>query len=247
MLGRALEQENVDWLEEILREGHPVGNHTYDHVRLTARKPERLQHRFARAPWLIHGRSVQEAIVENIRMTELAMQERLRVKPAGFRTPYGFPRGLAGRRDLQEMLLALGFTWVSSLYCQPRDLKKSKPTAADFAAVTRFQRKSQPFVYPSGLVEVPTAPLSDCNAFRTRKWKLDEYLKMIEKSAQWAIEHRAVYNFGAHPSVMVVEDPEFRAIDLVCELVQRAGKRAALVDLDAIAERARLRHRRKTS
>src|SRR4051794_1414646 len=31
-LGRTLEQENVDWLREIIAEGHPVGNHSYDHV-----------------------------------------------------------------------------------------------------------------------------------------------------------------------------------------------------------------------
>src|SRR4051812_49881215 len=31
LVASALEQENVDWLKEIVREGHPVGNHTYDH------------------------------------------------------------------------------------------------------------------------------------------------------------------------------------------------------------------------
>src|SRR5437763_1122828 len=45
---RALEQENVDWLKEILRAGHSVGNHTYDHVYLLASKPEEIQYRFAR-------------------------------------------------------------------------------------------------------------------------------------------------------------------------------------------------------
>ncbi|MFN9968369.1 MAG: hypothetical protein ACK58T_00595, partial [Phycisphaerae bacterium] len=29
-LGQTMEQENVDWLLELIREGHPVGNHTYD-------------------------------------------------------------------------------------------------------------------------------------------------------------------------------------------------------------------------
>src|SRR3989442_3676090 len=31
-VGRVLEQENVDWLKQIVQAGHPVGNHTYDHV-----------------------------------------------------------------------------------------------------------------------------------------------------------------------------------------------------------------------
>src|ERR1700751_6035107 len=29
LVARALEQENVDWLADIARQGHPIGNHTY--------------------------------------------------------------------------------------------------------------------------------------------------------------------------------------------------------------------------
>src|SRR3954452_13421823 len=65
---RALEQENVDWLKEIIQMGHSVGNHTYDHVYLLATKPEEMQYRFTRAPWLIEGKSVAEVIRENIRL-----------------------------------------------------------------------------------------------------------------------------------------------------------------------------------
>src|SRR5438552_1484790 len=52
-VGRVLEQENVDWLKAIAAEGHPIGNHTYDHVYLLATKPQEIQYRFSRAPWLI--------------------------------------------------------------------------------------------------------------------------------------------------------------------------------------------------
>src|SRR5262245_19125912 len=31
-VGRVLEQPSVDWLKEIAAAGHPIGNHTYDHV-----------------------------------------------------------------------------------------------------------------------------------------------------------------------------------------------------------------------
>src|SRR3954451_13999118 len=58
LVASALEQENVDWLKEIVSEGHPVGNHTYDHVYLLAKTPAEIQYKFARAPWLIEGRSV---------------------------------------------------------------------------------------------------------------------------------------------------------------------------------------------
>ena len=241
LLGRTLEQENVDWLKGILKDGHVLGNHTYDHVRLNARTPETIQFRFRLAPWLIDGKSPREVIVDNIRMTELAMKQRLDIKPVGLRTPYGFSNGLTSRPDVQQMLLELGYSWVSSKYHQPQDLKASNPSAANFAAVTRCMKTSQPLVYPSGLVEIPIAPVSDVNAFRTRKWKLDEYLKTVEKNFQWAVKNRAVYDYGFHPSVMYVEDPELRAVDLICRLVERAGDKAAIVDLETIALRARLR------
>ena len=35
----ALEQEDVGWLKEIVAQGHPVGNHTYDHVNVKATRP----------------------------------------------------------------------------------------------------------------------------------------------------------------------------------------------------------------
>jgi hypothetical protein len=56
-----------------------------------------------------------------------------------------------------------------------------------------------------------------------------------------AIERRAVFDLLAHPSCLYVTDPEFRAVDLACELVRSAGERGAIVDLETIAERARLR------
>src|SRR5260221_12948185 len=31
-VGRVFEQENVSWLRYIAKAGHPIGNHTYDHV-----------------------------------------------------------------------------------------------------------------------------------------------------------------------------------------------------------------------
>ncbi|MEE2843458.1 MAG: polysaccharide deacetylase family protein, partial [Planctomycetota bacterium] len=31
-VGRVLEQTNVDWLKTLSRQGHAIGNHTYDHI-----------------------------------------------------------------------------------------------------------------------------------------------------------------------------------------------------------------------
>ena len=65
-VGRVLEQPNVDWLKGIAAAGHPVGNHTYDHVNVLAKRPEDIQFRFRAAPWLIRGKTAAQVIRKNI-------------------------------------------------------------------------------------------------------------------------------------------------------------------------------------
>src|SRR3954471_15213165 len=83
-VGQTLEQEDVGWLKGLAAAGHPVGNHTYDHVNLLATRPEDVQFRFRRAPWLIRGRSVAQVIEENVEMTTAALRERCGITPNGF-------------------------------------------------------------------------------------------------------------------------------------------------------------------
>jgi peptidoglycan/xylan/chitin deacetylase (PgdA/CDA1 family) len=238
LVGRALEQESVAWLEEVIRAGHSVGNHTYDHVNVLANTPEEIQFRFRRAPWLIAGKAPAEVIRENIRLTSAAMSERLKISAAGFRTPGGFADGLAGRADVQQMLLDLGFTWVSSKYpLHPNSEPGTDPDDLVFAGIVHAQQAAQPFVYPSGLVEIPMSPISDVGAFRNGRWKLDHFLKAIRMCVEWAISQRAVFDFLGHPAVLSAMDPEFRSLKLIGELVKQAGDRAVIVTLDTIAHR----------
>ena len=238
LVGRVLEHASVDWLKEIISEGHPIGNHTYDHVRITAKTLEEVQYRFHRAPWLISGMTPAEAISENIRLCELSMEERLGIKPVGFRAPYGFKQGIADRPDVQELILSLGYTWASCKHHGPDGVRVSDPQESDFDAIVATHAAHQPFFYSTGLLEVPPSPTTDVGAFRSRSWKLEHFLRLIEKSVRQAIESSAVYDFTVHPSIMYVEDPEFRSVNLICDLVNAAGNRAAVVGLDAFARRA---------
>jgi hypothetical protein len=242
-VGRVLEQPDVGWLKEIVRAGHPVGNHTYDHVNVKATKAEDLQFRYRRAPWLIEGQTPRQVIVENIRRTNAALKARLGVSPAGFRTPGGFANGLEDRPDLRQILLDLGFDWVSSKYpAHPVGEAGKEPGREVHQGIIKAQEAAQPFVYPGGLIEVPMSPISDISAFRGGRWKLEWFLEAIRQGVAWAIERRAVFDFLGHPSCLYVVDPDFRAIELICELVSKAGDRAALVGLSTIARRAKIRH-----
>jgi len=239
VVGRVLEQEDVGWLQGIARDGHPLGNHTYDHVNVLATKPEDVQFRFRRAPWLIEGKSAQQAIADNVRLSAAAMKSRLGVKVAGFRTPGGFANGLSDRPDVRKLLLDQGYTWVSSRYpAHPMSEPGARPNEEVLAGIVRAQQAAQPFRYPDGLIEIPMSPVSDINAFRNGRWPLEDFLTAIRRSVEWAIEHRAVFDFLAHPSCLYVTDPELRAVELICDLVKKAGNRAALSDLDTIARTA---------
>lgn len=239
VVGRVFEQENVDWLKTLHRSGHPLGNHTYDHVYVLAAKPEEIQFRFRRAPWLIESKTPFQVIRENVELCSKAMKARLDIQPAGFRTPGGFANGLSGRPDLQQLFLGLGFKWVSSKYPpHPTGVPGAAPTRDVLEAIVAAQAAAQPFAYPNGLIEIPMSPISDVGAFRNSRWKLNDFLRAIQLSVEWAIEHQAVFDFLAHPSVLYLTDPEFQAIELICNLVQKAGNRAALTDLDKIASTA---------
>ncbi len=236
-LGRTMELPQVEWLRRLAQAGHPVGNHTYDHVNLKARSVPELQYRFRRAPWLVAGQSVSQIIRRNIQMTNEALRTRCGIRVRGFRTPGGFSDGLRDRPDLQKMLLELGFRWVSSLYPRhPLGPPGQRPTEHVLQAVVAALAQGQPFVYPSGLVELPMSPPSDVVAMRSGRWPLEAFLECLRRCLEWTITHGAVFDFLCHPSCLVVEDPKFQAIELICRMVKRRADRARLVDLDTVAQ-----------
>jgi peptidoglycan/xylan/chitin deacetylase (PgdA/CDA1 family) len=242
VVGQVLEQENVDWLKGIAHEGHPIGNHTYDHVYLLAKQPDEIQYRFQRAPWLIRNRTVAEVLRDNIQMTNVALKERIGVEANGFRTPGGFTNGLAGREDLQHMLLDLGFAWASCKYPAHAGIEDlhgtgRRPSKLACDSILSAQSEAQPSIYPSGLVEVPMSPISDIGAFRNGRWQLDDFLKVIQRAVESVIERRDVFDFLSHPSCLGVVDPQFKAIELICDLVERSKGAAEIVPLDVIARR----------
>ena len=236
LVGRALEGRDVRWLRCIHDMGHPIGNHTYDHVYLLARRPEEIQYRFRRCPWLIEGRSVAEVIEHNVRLTSRAFEQRLGFAPDGFRAPGGYATGLKGRADLQRMLQRAGFGWVSTLYPAHRlTAPGQRPGAELIAGILNAQQQAQPFRYPTGLLEIPMSPVSDVVAFRTQRWKLGWFLEVTERIVQYVIERRLVFDFLAHPACLLVEDPKLLIIDRLCRWVQAAGEAAAVVTLEEIA------------
>ncbi|GIW96287.1 MAG: hypothetical protein KatS3mg110_4328 [Pirellulaceae bacterium] len=239
LVGRVLEQADVGWLHQLIEAGHPIGNHTYDHVNVMAGTAAEVQYRFQRAPWLIRNKSVAEVIRENIEMTTQAMRQRLGIEPNGFRAPGGFAGGLRERSDLRELVKSLGFRWCSSLYpSHPTTTPGSPPDEQLWKSLPRAWQEAQPFVYSDGLLEIPMSPVSDVTAFRSQRWKLAWFLESVRHAVDWAIQNRAVFDFLCHPSCLVVEDPQGEVFHTIGRMVTDAGDKAALVSLDDVAKQA---------
>ena len=101
-----------------------------------------------------------EVLRENIALANLAIKERLGIEPNGFRTPGGFATALDGREYLQQMLLDLRFDWISCKYpihAGMEDLHASgkSPSNEAYANIVAAQPEAQPFLYPTGLLEIP--------------------------------------------------------------------------------------------
>ena len=199
-----------------------------------------MQFRFRRAPWLLKDAPLAEILRENIDLATRALKSRLGIAVEGFRTPGGFSTGLHGRPDIQQMLLDLGFSWVSSMYPRGAPVTSlgesgGSPDEAMFSKVVAVQAAAQPFIYPSGLIEIPMSPLSDITAFRGGRWQLKDFLRAIRLAVEWTIDHGGVFDFLAHPSCLGVVDPKFETVDMICALVEESRGKAQIVTLDEIA------------
>ena len=186
------------------------------------------------------GKTPVEIIRENVRLCSLAIKNCLGMDANGFRTPGGFSDGLKNHPHIRAMLKEQGFDWISSLYPSHATTQaKQRPDARVIDSVVAAQAKAQPFVYDDGVIEIPMSPISDIGAFRTGQWKLEWFLTAIRESVQWAIEHQATFDFLGHPSCLYVVDPQFKAIELICDLVAQHRDRAEVVDLGVVAKRVK--------
>ena len=93
-VGNGLEDADIDYLREILRRGHLIDNHTYNHVHLSMADTDLLR--------------------QELELTNRRLRERLGVESSVLRGPGGLPGGLNMLYPNQRAILESGFRWVSS-------------------------------------------------------------------------------------------------------------------------------------
>ena len=79
------------------------------------------------------------------------------------------------------------------------------------------------------------SPVSDIQAFRNGRWKLDDFIAILERVLDWSIERGQTFDLLAHPSCIGVVDPEMKTLNMICRKVRTSNGRAALVTLNEIA------------
>lgn len=223
VLGSSLEDPDIDYLLKARDRGHVIGNHTYHHVFVKAQTVPSLQVVYQREPRRANGREPLQIVRDEIHQTSLAIRERLGVAPAGLRTPGGFATALHDAPDLQDVLLDEGFIWASSHYQLPI-AQVRRPDADTVAAAVRASVDAlQPYRYASGLLEIPTAGMSDVWAFRVLDLDRPGWLCVCRAAIDRTRDIGGFLVIDTHPAVLAARDPFCDTLELVAAARDQAA------------------------
>lgn len=216
-----LEEEDIQYLQEILRRGHVIDSHTYSHQHVAQSSPKLLD---------------QELSIAN-----RLLLEKLGITSTVLRGPYGYKRGWLNLQvENRKVILKNGFRWLSGEY---DDLVYSQT----FSEWIRSPETNIPYRYPEGLVEIPFQGWSDRMWFDMRPevdpqiiaewreknghkpvasdWKapwtmpnaLDGWIELNLSTVDTAYELRTLWVPVWHPYTHYLHDPEARALETLLQ------------------------------
>lgn len=213
VVGAALEDDDIDYLRRLVTEGHPVDNHTYHHVNVKAQRFEDLQAVYNLEATKPPDRLTPlDVISHEISATSDLIQQRLGVRPAGFRTPGGFNNGLKDAPAVQELLQQHGFAYCSSHYDCAVRAEKSLEWQSLLREVEESVRRLQPYCYRGGLLEIPMMGISDIHAYRVCDLDRGEFTGLCEHAVEVAVHEDLALSILMHPAVQACRDPHAETV-----------------------------------
>ena len=216
LVGSALEDPDIDYLKQLVDDGHAIDNHTYTHVNVKAKDIAGLQEVYAAAPWRAVGLTPLEVIRREVRQTNEAIEEKLGERPQGFRTPGGFAGGLDDVPEVQDLLKDEGFRFASANYHYPVDhTERHQPREELEAAFRASLNVLQPYRYPNGLLEIPLMGITSIWAFRHMDLDRWEFIDLIKAGVDHAHENMQIFSLCCHPSDIAARDPHCDMVDSV--------------------------------
>lgn len=219
VLGNGLEK-NIQYLKEIIRRGYFIDNHTYSHISLRSSNPNEID--------------------LELKRTNMLLRNRLQTGSVILRAPMCFTNGLSGLENVQRIILHNGFKFVSS----QADWEICRKTDQEAASQSEYMR---PFVYPTGLVEIPITGFMDRHFFewsrnidpkRYESWRikdsvkfpergfkppwtpddaLDQWIKYNKMAFDYAYDNRKIWTPVWHPASHYLHDPKNRTLETILE------------------------------
>ncbi|RJS85711.1 hypothetical protein CW702_00800 [Candidatus Bathyarchaeota archaeon] len=224
-IANGLELESVvSHVKSLLKRGHAVDCHTYNHVNLAYASSKELS--------------------EDLKRANELFERKLGFKSRILRGPGGY-RHLDLKVENQKVILENGFTLVSGEF--DYDLLKHK----DWRYMASAPSRNLPFIYPSGLIEVPIQGWTDrawfdsyriVNPRAYRDWRLryghkpvpegwrcpwtdrgalSDWIKVNVDCLNYAYEHRLVWVLCWHPYSHYLHDPDNKVLPTFLEEASR--------------------------
>jgi len=216
-----LEEDDIDYLKEILNRGHVIDSHTYSHQGAAIISAEELNKELSKANQLL--------------------EEKLGVNSIVLRGPYGYKDGWQNLPyENRDVIIRNGFRWISG---ETNDVVYQHNL--DFWV--RAAERDQPYAYSDDLIEIPIQGWSDRMWFDVRPevdqsiiaswraiyghrpvpdgWKaswtvekaLEGWIKLNLLTLDYAYQYELLWVPCWHPYTHYLHDPECRTLDALLE------------------------------
>jgi len=191
--GNTMEDPPDLWIE-ILKRGHAVDQHTYDHISLV--------------------NTPLDEIRRQLTLTKDLLAERLNTDNIGLRGPGGYAMGLHGRQDVQQVIVEAGIKYASTQDAYKPSKNPAFQPPTDERTIEMLG-DLQPCYYPTGLLEIPFCCWQDRSFFDvdvggdpTRP--VDDWIAYLKRAVDFVYDRGLFLTLTVHPSTGFKHDPEAR-------------------------------------
>lgn len=168
-----------------------------------------------------------DEVMDDVSKTQEIFIRELGLKPFGLRAPGMYKHGIDSLQELQTKLKAVGIQYVSTLYDESRRMEEM-----------------QPYLFPTGLLEIPGYGTSDRNYSSHLGNTLSQWTRYVRSQVQQACEKKLFYSPDLHPCLEAVLDPEGTTIETMIETARENSANAWITSLDDVARQVLRRNDR---
>ncbi len=231
--------EVVSHVKEVIRRGHAVDCHTYNHINLAHSSPQELN--------------------KDLNLANYLFEKRLGYRSAILRGPGGYRHGEL-KLENQKVILNNGYKWVSGEF--DYNLLEQR----DYAYTVSAPSRNLSFRYPTGLIEIPIQGWTDRTWFDSYKlsdpaayanwrknyghrpvsegWKcpwtepeaLKEWIKINLACLDYAYEHRLLWVLCWHPYSHYLHDPHNQMLPAILEAASQKPERVGICTLRDVTQ-----------